>query len=64
MTNKKNLHGRIHTFKKAYNKAKAFLRGADGDPFMLAQASHYKSLAEAWAFGEREKQMVSTLVIQ
>lgn len=64
MTNKKNLHERIHTFKKAYNKAKDFLRGADGDPFMLAQARHYKSLAEAWAFGEREKQMVSTLVIQ
>lgn len=63
MTNKKNLYRRMHTFKKAYNTAKAFLKGADNDPFLLSQARHYKALAQAWAFGEREKEMVATLVI-
>lgn len=63
MTNKKQLHKRIHTFKKAYSIAKAFLKDADGDPFLLSQARHYKSLAQAWAFGDKEKEMVSLLVI-
>ena len=63
MTNKKNLGKRVHTFKKAYNIAKASLKKADGDPFFLSQARHYKSLAQAWAFGEQEKELVSRLAI-
>jgi hypothetical protein len=43
--------------------AKAFLRGAEGDQFLITQARHYKALAQAWAFGQREKEMVSMLVI-
>jgi hypothetical protein len=63
MTNKKSIHRRVHTFKKAYNTAKSFLKGADGDPFLITQARHYKALAQAWALGQREKDMVSSLVI-
>ncbi len=62
MTNKQ-LHRRVHTFKKAYSIAKAFLKDADGDPFLITQARHYKALAQSWAFGHREKEMVSMLVI-
>jgi hypothetical protein len=55
--NKKSLHRRIHTFAKAFSKAKQNVK----EPYAF---KHYMSLAVHWAKSPNEEKLLSDLYEQ